>query len=91
MLRQGGINAVEAKKGAGSIVSGIKWLHGYNIVIDIRCQEFINEIQQYHWREDKDGNVLEEPVKKNDHLMDALRYAVEILMLQATAQSMGRL
>lgn len=91
MLRQGGINATEAKKGAGSVVSGIKWLNGYKIVIDIRCQEFINEIQQYHWREDKEGNVLEEPVKKNDHLMDALRYAVESLMLQATAQATGRL
>ncbi len=91
MLRQGGINAIEATKGAGSVVSGIKWLSGYKIVIDIRCQEFINEIQQYHWREDKDGNVIEEPVKKNDHLMDALRYAVESLMLQARAQSTGRL
>ena len=90
MLRQGGINAIEAKKGAGSVVSGIKWLNGYKIVIDIRCQEFINEIQQYHWREDKEGNVIEEPVKKNDHLMDALRYAVEPLMLQAKAQAGGR-
>ena len=31
--------------------------------------EFINEIQQYHWQEDKDGNVIEKPVKKFDHLM----------------------
>ena len=91
MLQQHGIRAVPAKKGADSVVSGITWLQGYEIVIDIRCQEFINEIQQYHWQEDKDGNVLEKPVKKNDHLMDALRYAVEMLMLQAKAQSTGRL
>ena len=91
MLRQGGINAIEAVKGAGSVVSGIKWISGYKIVIDIRCQEFVNEIQQYHWREDKEGNVIEEPVKKNDHLMDAFRYSVESLMIQAQAQSVGRL
>lgn len=91
MLRQGGINAVAAKKGADSVLNGITWLQGYKIVIDVRCQEFINEIQQYHWQEDKEGNVLDKPVKKNDHLMDALRYACESLILQTTAQATGRL
>ena len=91
MLRQGGINAIAAKKGADSVLNGITWLQGYKIVIDIRCQEFINEIQQYHWQEDKEGNVLDKPVKKNDHLLDALRYSVEHLILQSTAQSTNRL
>lgn len=91
MLRQGGINAIAAQKGADSVVNGITWLNGYKLVIDIRCQEFINEIQQYHWQEDKEGNVLEKPVKKNDHLLDALRYACESLMLQSMAQATGRL
>lgn len=91
MLRAGGINAVPAKKGADSVLNGITWINGYKIVIDIRCQEFINEIQQYHWQTDKEGNVLERPVKKNDHLMDALRYAVENLAIQAAAQSTARL
>lgn len=91
MLRTGGIKALPAKKGADSVLNGITWLSGYKIVVDIRCQEFINEIQQYHWQEDKDGNVLEKPVKKNDHLMDALRYAVECISLVATAQGGSRL
>ena len=91
MLQQGGIRAVPAKKGADSVLNGIIWLQGYKLVIDYRQQEFINEIQQYHWQEDKDGNVLEKPVKKNDHFMDALRYAVEWRILQACAQSAGRL
>lgn len=90
MIQQGGINAVPAKKGADSVINGIIWLQGYKLVIDLKQQEFINEIQQYHWQEDKEGNVLEKPVKKNDHLMDALRYAVERLMLQAQAQSASR-
>ena len=91
MLQQGGIRAVPAKKGADSVLNGIIWLQGFKLVIDLKQQEFINEIQQYHWQEDKDGNVLEKPVKKNDHFMDALRYAVEWRILQATAQSTGRL
>ena len=91
MLRSGGIKAVPAQKGADSVINGITWINGYKIVIDVRCQEFINEIQQYHWQEDKDGNVIEKPVKKNDHLMDAMRYAVESLSLTAKAHSRGRL
>jgi len=91
MLRQGGINAVAAKKGADSVINGITWLQGYKIVIDIRCQEFINEIQQYHWQEDKDGNVIEKPVKKQDHLIDALRYACEPTILNTTAKATVRL
>lgn len=91
MLQQGGIRAIAAKKGADSVISGIIWLQGYKLVIDVQQQEFINEIQQYHWQEDKEGNVIEKPVKKNDHLMDALRYAVEARMIQAQAQSTARL
>ena len=33
-------------------------------------------MQSYKRREDKNGNVLEEPVKFNDHLMDAMHYGV---------------
>lgn len=91
MLQQAGINAVKAIKGADSVINGIKWLQGYKIVIDFRQQDFINEIQQYHWQTDKEGNVLEKPVKKNDHLMDALRYAVENKTLTAKATAGGRL
>jgi phage terminase large subunit len=42
----------------------------------------LNEIQSYKYREDKDGNVLEEPVDMNNHLMDAMRYALEPLIKQ---------
>jgi phage terminase large subunit len=31
----------------------------------------------YHWRKNKDGQEIDEPVPINDHAMDALRYAVE--------------
>lgn len=30
----------------------------------------------YRWRQDKNGNVLDEPVKFMDHLMDSKRYAI---------------
>ena len=36
----------------------------------------IKEIESYSWKTDLNGNILEEPVKFNDHALDALRYAV---------------
>jgi phage terminase large subunit len=76
-LRQYGVKALAAKKGPGSVNHGIQWLQQQTIIIDVKCQNFRNEIQQYKWKEDKDGNVLTVPVSKNDHLLDALRYAYE--------------
>ena len=76
-LNNRGITVVGAKKGADSILFGIQWLKGYEIIIDVRCQKFKNEIQAYHWQEDKYGNTLQKPVDKDNHLLDALRYATE--------------
>lgn len=74
-----GIRAVPALKGPDSIKRGIRWLQGYEIIIDVRCQHFKNEIEQYHWITDKYGNVTDRPVDRDNHLIDALRYATEPL------------
>lgn len=81
-LRNLGIRTRAAKKGKDSINFGIDWLQRQHIVIDVSCQNFKNEIQAFKWKEDKDGNVLKVPVEKNNHLMDALRYAYEDEMLE---------
>lgn len=91
MLNAGGINAMPAVKGSDSINSGIRFLQGFEIIIDIRCQNFKNEIQTYQWAEDKYGNALRRPVDKNNHLLDALRYAVECLMLAQPATAQKRI
>lgn len=81
LLAVNGINAVPTLKGADSILRGIRYLQGFEIIIDIRCQHFKNEIEQYHWQEDKFGNALENPCDENNHLLDATRYALEPEML----------
>ena len=91
MLNAGGINALPAVKGADSINAGIRFLQGFQIIVDVRCQNFKNEIQTYQWAEDKYGNPLRRPVDKNNHLLDALRYAVESLMLMQPATAQKRL
>jgi phage terminase large subunit len=42
------------------------------------------EIKSYKWKTDKDGKVLDEPVKFNDHSMDALRYGVFTKLIMPT-------
>jgi len=76
-LRTLGISATGAIKGKGSINFGIQWLQQFQIIIDVKCQNYKNEIQQYRWAEDKDGNVLPVPVDKANHLLDPTRYSLE--------------
>lgn len=86
-LSNNGVRAIPTVKGADSIMRGIRWLQDYEIIVDVRCQNFKNEIEQYHWQQDKYGNALERPVDANNHLMDCLRYALcdEILAAEVKA------
>lgn len=86
-----GIRAKGAIKGADSINFGIRFLQGYEIIVDIRCQTLKNELQTYHWQEDKYGNAMKKPVDRDNHCIDALRYAVEEVMLRETARATKRI
>ena len=85
------INAIGAIKGKDSVNHGIQWLKQQEIIIDKRLQNTINEFQLYHWKRDKDGNVHNVPVDRNNHHIDALRYAFEdeMLMGDDTLDSFG--
>ena len=85
------IRAIPAVKGADSIMRGIRWLQGYEIIVDVHCQNFKNEIEQYHFDEDKFGNVLERPVDFMNHLLDSTRYATETLQFDNTISASRRL
>lgn len=76
-LQKLSVNATGAKKGKDSVTWGIDWLKQQEIVIDSRCVNLRNELQAYKWKEDAGGNAIRVPVDKNNHLIDALRYAYE--------------
>ena len=76
-LQNMGVRALGAKKGPDSIMHGIQWLQGHEIIIDSKCQHLRNEFQLYQWRKDKDGNSLRVPEDRNQHGIDAIRYALE--------------
>lgn len=82
-----GIKAYPVKKGADSINRGIRWLQGHEIIIDVHCQNFKNEIELYHWQETKDGVPMAKPVDEKNHLVDSLRYSLENEMLQAEVRA----
>ena len=71
------VNAIGSKKGKDSVVFGIQWLQQQKIIIDVACINTKNEFMQYKWKEDRAGNPMRQPVDKNDHIIDALRYAYE--------------
>jgi phage terminase large subunit len=76
-LNNQGIYAAGAVKGRDSVNFGIDWLKQQNIIVDVSCINMQNELSQYHWKKDAGGNSLKIPVDKNNHLIDALRYAYE--------------
>ena len=75
-LRNLKINALKAIKPPGSVNFGIQYMKQFEIIIDRKCQNAINEFQLYHWKRNKDGEKINEPVKKDDHFIDQVRYAL---------------
>ena len=72
-----GLRIQGAKKGKDSINNGIQWIQDLEIIIHPRCVNFITEISSYQWKTDKFNKQLNEPEDDNNHLMDAMRYALE--------------
>lgn len=77
-----------AQKGKDSINNGIQFVQDFQIIIHPRCVNFITEISNYTWDEDKFGNKINKPIDDFNHLMDAMRYALERYM-KAQSVSFG--
>lgn len=77
-FRTYGINAMSARKGAGSIESGIKFLQSFKkIYIHKNCPNIYDEFCNYQWKVDKNGEALPQPVDAFNHGIDGIRYALE--------------
>jgi phage terminase large subunit len=69
-------NAIPCVKGHGSVKAGIDYLRAFRVFIRSRDIDTWNDFFMYKWKEDKNGNVLNEPVEGNDHACAAGRYGV---------------
>ena len=66
-----------ARKGKDSINNGIDFIQDFKIHIHPKCSNFMTEISNYVWDEDKTGAKINKPIDDFNHLMDAMRYALE--------------
>lgn len=77
-FRAMGLPAKAAVKGPDSVTYGMKWLQRRKIVIDRRrTPHAYDELVNYEYDQDKDGNWISGYPDEKNHLIDALRYAVE--------------
>ena len=76
-LKGYGLKVDPAVKGKDSINNGIQWIQDLTIIIHPRCVSFLTEISNYTWKVDKFNKRLNEPIDDFNHLMDAMRYALE--------------
>lgn len=77
-MTRSGFKMVPAVKGPGSIEDGIEFLKSCDIVVHPRCQHVIDELKLYSYKTDPlTAAVLPQLADKDNHTIDALRYALE--------------
>ena len=77
-LRELGLRNIRgSRKGKDSVNNGIQYIQDFRIIIHPSCVNFKTEISNYTWDTDKFGNKVNKPVDDFNHLMDAMRYALQ--------------
>jgi phage terminase large subunit len=79
-MRRQGFKIVPAIKGQGSLEDGIEFLKSFDIIVHPSCERVIEELTLYAYKQDdQTGEILPVLEDKNNHTIDALRYALEAL------------
>lgn len=86
----GGLNIKATAKGAGSIVAGINAVQAYQLNVMSDALGTIEELRNYSWKKDINGNYLNVPVDKYNHALDALRYGVTTFLMAVRSYSTPR-
>ena len=85
-MRRAGFNIRAAVKGKGSVEDGVAHLRGYEkIVIHPRCAHAIEEARLWSYKTDRlSGDILPVLIDADNHIYDAVRYALEPVMHNGT-------
>lgn len=93
-LRKNGFPKImPAVKGARSVEEGIEFLRSFEIIVHPRCKHTIDELKSYSYKTDPlTGLVIPVLEDKNNHVIDALRYACEGARrtMKVVRQTVGR-
>jgi phage terminase large subunit len=91
-LRKNGFPKITAAvKGAKSLEEGVEFLKSFDIIVHPRCKHLIDELTHYKYKEDPlTGAVLPVLEDKDNHVIDALRYACEGARRASKPQAVSR-
>lgn len=78
-LRRAGYYVIGAHKPPGSVVAGISFINKKNVFYTKSSENLENEYETYEWETDRYDLPTDDTKKKDDHLMDALRYVANFL------------
>lgn len=79
-LKRAGIYRVRpSKKGPDSIMYGIQRIQQYTIVVHPSCELVVNELENYTWEKNKEGELINKPADFMNHSMDAMRYGMQLV------------
>lgn len=81
-LYRAGFNAKPAGKGPDSVLFSLDVLRRYRLHVAAPSVNLLKELRNYRWQTDKNGNMLNHPINRLNHAIDALRY-VALQHLQA--------
>ena len=74
-LKRMGFNVRPSLKGSDSINAGIDLLKRFKLHIHEDSHNCLQEFRNYKWQEDRSGKMINKPIDKNNHTIDAVRYA----------------
>lgn len=75
-IRRAGFNIRGADKKSNSVKDGIDYIKSQKLFITEASDNLLKELSGYVYKKDRDNNVLDEPTKWNDHLIDSARYGL---------------
>jgi phage terminase large subunit len=79
-MKRHGFAITAAVKGQGSLEDGVQFLKSFDIIVHPRCVHVAEELAAYSYKtDDKTDEILPFLEDKNNHTIDALRYALEEL------------
>jgi phage terminase large subunit len=71
-----GLKVLASEKGQGSVLQGIQAVQNRKIYYTERSKNIEIEYENYAWKEDKEGTIINTPKPGYDHICDAIRYAI---------------
>lgn len=80
LQRHGWPRVTGVDKWKGSVEDGVDWLRAKGLLIHPQCERATREARLYRYKTNKGGDVIPQIEDANNHVMDAVRYALSPLI-----------